>query len=263
MKVALCLIAKMENHYIKEYVEYYKNIGFDNIILYDNNDIDGEKFEDVINDHIKSGFVILKNVRGYKNYQKYAYKHCYNEYKNNFDWIAFFDSDEFIEFEDKTETIKSFLQKQIYSNFNVIRLNWKVFDDNDIIKINNNYSIKRFTHCVGINSSQCKSIIRTNINEPIFYAHGIKNDNIPACNVLGEPCNNSSNKLDTINWSIAWINHYRLKTIEEFIRKNMIRKDMVDANNYKSDLDYFWKSNKKTKEKEEFANKLIKELNIN
>ena len=63
-KVMLCCIAKMENVYIREFVKYYKDLGFDNICLYDNNDPDGEHFEDVIEDYIKSGFVILKNVRG-------------------------------------------------------------------------------------------------------------------------------------------------------------------------------------------------------
>ena len=66
-KVLLCCIGKMENNYIREYVEHYKSIGFDNICLYDNNDPDGEHFEDVIGDYIDSGFVILKDVRGQKN----------------------------------------------------------------------------------------------------------------------------------------------------------------------------------------------------
>ncbi len=39
----------MENHYIREWIEYYLNLGVDKIFLYDNNDINGEKFEDEIN----------------------------------------------------------------------------------------------------------------------------------------------------------------------------------------------------------------------
>ncbi|MBO6272264.1 glycosyltransferase family 92 protein [bacterium] len=57
----------MENNYIKEFVEHYKKLGFDNICLYDNNDVNGEKFTSVINKYIKSGFVIVKNKRGVKN----------------------------------------------------------------------------------------------------------------------------------------------------------------------------------------------------
>jgi len=60
-KILLCCIGKMENNYIREFVEHHKSIGFDNIVLYDNNDIDGEHFEDVISDYINSGYVILKD----------------------------------------------------------------------------------------------------------------------------------------------------------------------------------------------------------
>ena len=49
MKTALCAIAKNENLYIREWVEYYMKLGFSNIILYDNNNINGECFEEVIN----------------------------------------------------------------------------------------------------------------------------------------------------------------------------------------------------------------------
>lgn len=34
MKVALCCIGKLENRYSKEFVEYYKTIGFDKIFIY-------------------------------------------------------------------------------------------------------------------------------------------------------------------------------------------------------------------------------------
>ena len=48
LNIALCAIAKNENLYIREWVEHYKNIGVSKIFLYDNNDIDGERFEEVI-----------------------------------------------------------------------------------------------------------------------------------------------------------------------------------------------------------------------
>lgn len=63
-KVALCAIVKNENLYIREWINWYKHIGISKIFLYDNNDIDGEKLEDVINDYIKDKFVEVINVRG-------------------------------------------------------------------------------------------------------------------------------------------------------------------------------------------------------
>ena len=81
-KTLICCIAKLENHYIREWVEWYKNIGVTNICLYDNNDIDGEHFEDVIGDYIENGFVIVKDVRGESEMQLPCYQNCYDEYKN-------------------------------------------------------------------------------------------------------------------------------------------------------------------------------------
>ena len=63
MKVAVCAIAKNENLYIREWVEWYKNLGVSKIFLYDNNDLDGERFEEVIDDYIKSDFVEVIDVR--------------------------------------------------------------------------------------------------------------------------------------------------------------------------------------------------------
>ena len=51
IKVCLCTLGKNENKYIIEFVEYYKKYGVDKIILNDNNDVDGERFEKVIGDY--------------------------------------------------------------------------------------------------------------------------------------------------------------------------------------------------------------------
>ena len=42
------MISKRENLYIQEFIDHYKNLSYDHIFIYDNNDIDGERLEDVI-----------------------------------------------------------------------------------------------------------------------------------------------------------------------------------------------------------------------
>ena len=63
MKTLLCCIGRKENQYIREYVEWYKNLGFTNIVLIDNNYDGEEDFHDAIGDYIDSGYVILKDYR--------------------------------------------------------------------------------------------------------------------------------------------------------------------------------------------------------
>ena len=64
LKVCLCTPVKLENKYIKDFVQFYQKIGVDKIFLYDNNDKDGEKIEDIIPEYIKNGFVEISDWRG-------------------------------------------------------------------------------------------------------------------------------------------------------------------------------------------------------
>ena len=51
INICICTIGKNENLYAKEFVEYYYNLGIDKIFIYDNNDIEGENFEDILSDY--------------------------------------------------------------------------------------------------------------------------------------------------------------------------------------------------------------------
>ena len=63
-KVCICTIVKNENRYIKEFVEHYKKYGVDKILLYDNNNVDGERLENAIGEYIKNGLVETFDYRG-------------------------------------------------------------------------------------------------------------------------------------------------------------------------------------------------------
>ena len=108
IKICICTIGKQENRYIREFTEYYKNYGIDQIFLYDNNDVKGERFEEVISDFINSGFIKLYNWRGKRSPQLKILRHCYKNNYNKFDWLIFYDIDEYINLKNYTN-IKDFL----------------------------------------------------------------------------------------------------------------------------------------------------------
>ena len=274
MRTLLCGIAKLENNYIREWVEYHKNKGFTNIVLYDNNDVDGETFDSVIGDYIRSGYVILKNWRGRELAQIPSYNSCYNEFKNQYDWIAYWDIDEFIVFE-KEKTIDEFLSKDVFKNQQNIRICWKQYTDNGLVKANGNYSIKRFTEVFDKSfclknkipianyynsNTQCKGILRTdiekvNITSP--HVHSVTKDVVDA---TGKPCKDGIKIGNAPIWKGAWLNHYRFRTIEEFIKQKMVR---LWPTGYKGggsgyiNTNLFFQYNKKTAEKTELANRLL------
>lgn len=275
-KVLLCCIGKMENNYIREFVEYYKEIGFDNICLYDNNDIDGEHFEDVIGDYIDSGFVILKDWRGKELAQIPSYTDCYNTYKDEYDWIAYFDIDEFLELD--CNNIHEFLQQDMYNDrgINTIRICWKQFTDSEIINVeNNNYSIKRFTEYLPITkkySTATKIIMKTVLDDIEFSSpHGILYNSkyskkIISVNTKGQLCRNSIELRDNeITWENARLNHYRFKTIEEYVMNKMVRRwptDYLQGGKVGLNLNFFFRFNKMTREKVNFANYLLDKYHI-
>ena len=131
-KVALCVVAKDENKYIKEFIYYYKNLGIKKIFLYDNNNEDGEKFDIILKHFIKNKFVTIVNIRGIIRPQKLAFNDCYNNNKFNYNWIAFLDVDEFLYFS-KFKNINYFLSLSKFKNCSSLLINWKYYGDNNNI----------------------------------------------------------------------------------------------------------------------------------
>lgn len=262
MKVALCTIGRFENRYILEFVNYYKRIGIDKIFLYDNNHDYEEKFEDVISDYIDSGFVEIINYRNKENCQNTAYQDCYDKHNLEYDWICFFDIDEFLIFRDTSMNVKSFLSNDVFNSYQMIHINWLLFDDNNLVYYESKPVLHRFTkpktpidfkaYYNFPENFHIKSIVRGGNKIKWMSVHtpcGLPN----CCNVSGIPCNQNSpfNKYD---YSVAWLNHYRTKTIEEWLSIKALRGycDGVGNNDVfrkRDSLDDFFKLNDITDEK--------------
>ena len=255
MIVGLCCIVKNENKYLKEYVEYYLNLGFDKIIIGDNNDILGEQVKDVVKESEK---VTIINVRGQKKIQCRFYEDCYRKFKDVCDWMAFFDADEFLELNNHNN-IKDFLSDNIFLAFNCIRVNWRNVGDNGLIGYENNFDrsiVKRFKNKTSewhLNENMTKAIVRCKSVDEIKFL----DPHIPllkaTCNSVGEEINGNLSFCKP-NYNGAILNHYR-KTILEFIETKLNR-GWADENtsviNFK---EHFLKYNKLTKEKTDIINK--------
>ena len=113
------LYIKKENKYISEFIAHYKNYGVDKIYLYDNNEVNGERFEKTIDVHISQGLIEIINYRGKQSIIYKVMNDCYYENNNNYDWLIFYELDEFISLYNYTninQLIKEikFAQYQIY-----------------------------------------------------------------------------------------------------------------------------------------------------
>ena len=267
-RIALCCIAKSENRYIRDFVEYYKGLHFDRIIVYDNNDPEGERFEDVIGDYIASGFVEIVDFRGRKVAQLKAYDDCYAKNSNKYDWIAFFDCDEFLTFVDDTMDIHSFLSLEKFLPFQAIHINWMIFGDNDQLGNDGRNIVDRFPEpCLPLDfctrerpwNDHVKSILRGGVSSFRW-----KSPHTPNSDYLF--CSNSEGKRVDLNspyqefvFTTAYLRHYRTKTIGEWVG-NKMKRGFPDSskNDWEKVLtvDHFFEYNRKTPEKMAYLKKL-------
>ena len=277
MKVALCCIGKNENRYIREYVDHYRKIEVDKIFLYDNNDIDGEHFEDIIQSDIDSGFVELINYRGEKVCQLRAYQECYDKHGGEYDWIMFIDCGDEYWYSDVYETIKQFLGQKRFDGFDVIHVNLETYGDCGNLRYEDKPLTERFPDPLPY--SICLAFKGRNIPENYHVSSIVRGKRIvywketshtpypskhlSCCNQIGtttscelplQPYEKYSNI-----FAYARFKHYTIKSAEEYAQKVLrgfpdqdtpfsVLKNLVETR--------FFRACERTNEKE----KIIKEV---
>ena len=200
MRVALVCIAKNEDDYIHEWIDYNKKLGFDNIIIYQND------WRFVIEDP-----TVIKLEFDGLNKQVLAYNHFIKNNLNNYDWVAFFDVDEFLVLK-KHKNIKEFIQD--YSDYEAIGINWILFGDNGHDSVGEDYGVlNRFTKRQSSINPHIKSIIKLTSN----VVMDVHNPNCLWTNTDKKTNMGPFNKPG--NDDIAVINHYFSKTKQEFLLK--------------------------------------------
>lgn len=201
MKVALVCVAKDEENYIKEWVDYHIKLGFDHIFIFEND----------WNCELDCDYITKQHYQG-RGKQVEMYN-TFIQQNTKYDWAAFLDIDEFLVLK-KHKNVKNFISE--YSEYNSIGINWCLFGNNNLNSVeNNDYSvIKRFTKKQKTFDSHIKSIV--NLSKKI----GFSNPHHP--NIEWVDTNFKINEGPfNVNGSIdvAQINHYFCKTIEEFNKK--------------------------------------------
>lgn len=264
MKVAICAIGRQENLYILEWVNYYKNMGFDKIFLYDNNYGDEEGFDEVLSEQISNGFVDVINYRDRDVCQVQSYGECYKKHGGEYDWIVFIDIDEFLHLVN-FDNINDFLSQDKFKDYNLIHINWMQYSDNGQIYYKDKPVQEQFTEPVQPldyrsiyefpHNNHVKSIVRGGLNNVRFSTPHTPSNVKKCCDALGRPCTGSS-AFNNYDFSEAYFKHFCTKSLEEFLTIK-VRRGYPDGNKdhfKKTDplVDYF-RHNEDTPEKREAA----------
>ena len=257
IKVCICTLGKEENKYILEFIEYYKKIGVDKIYLYDNNNIDGEHFEEVIDNYIKSGFVEIVDFRGQKSVLNIVAKDCHKKNYMNYDWLIFYEIDEYIHL--RNHNIKSYFNQSHFDNCEIIYLNWIFHTDNNKLYYENKPLKVRFPeiqkdlHTLkGI-----KSILKGHIPHiRIKNIHEL-DDRLKKCDGYGRPAKNNGIGTYNIDYTNYYIDHYSSKSTEEFAKKINKGSATHQFSNKFSRIKVYFEYNEVTQEKIDYFDKHV------
>lgn len=242
----VCSIAKNENQYLSEWVEYHLSIGVSRIYIYDNNDVDGERVNDAFGQSTISSHVSVIDVRGKKFVQKKVYDEFYKTYE--FDWCAFIDIDEFITLpaNGSCHDVSAFLAD--CAGFDAVHLNWQCFGDNGHIRKSEAAVLQRFTkpltpfdfkytYITIPENCHIKSIIRKGLNISWISGTDEWGSNPHTPNGLQNVCNARKEKIPNSPFSDicfdgAYIRHYMTKSLEEYAVKIQRQCADCEANFY-------------------------------
>lgn len=209
MKIALVCIAKNEDYYLDEWLEYNYKLGFDRIIMYENNwrcSLGKEYLTKIPFDGD------VKQLPAYNNFVK-----------NNkeFDWAAFIDCDEFITLL-KHNNIKELVKD--YKDHDGIALNWFRFGSGGQRKRSCNSLLKQFKRRSASIDRHVKIIMNLKSNFRMVCPHCA---NIPGVDTNKKTVEGPFNPRGPTD--VAYINHYDHKTFEDY--KMRCERGRADTNN--------------------------------
>lgn len=263
MKIALCCIAKCENLYLSEWVNHHLNLGFDHIYIYDNNDINGERCEEVIEKDNPNVTVLTtyigKKQKGCET-QIRAYNDFYKTFGKKYDWVLFSDVDEFLVL-NKHTNVNDYISSITDKKTKCVKLNWKCYGDNEQLHYENKPVVERFTkECDNKEENRFyKSFYKTKISgfELINVHYSLYVSTIVDCD--GNEMKYEKNvKTKTVNTNSAYFAHYVTKSADEYYQIKKKRRSPGVSDN-RLTIGHYFKYNTRTKEKEDYLLSLFNE----
>lgn len=252
--LSLACIAKNEDSYIEEWVNFHRAVGIEHFYIYDNDS--KVPINLLLKKYIEFGIVTVINFPG-KLMQHPAYQHCLNNFGKDNKWIGFIDCDEFL-VPKSNNTISEILLD--YENFGGLAVNWLFFGSSGFVKKPNGLVTENFimaSHKDWCTNRHIKSIVQPEKTKSIggdphwfkykepFYAvsenylrvDGSVLFDCNECNPIPVP---EGHHFGMINTNKIQLHHYYNKSEEEFMirhyggsawDKSLTRNNMDGFNN--------------------------------
>lgn len=227
LRIAIAIIVKDEVEYLKDWLDYHFNIGFNKIFLGVNDNEGPEKYP-YLSEYGRK--IKVFDLSGQEGVQKEFYNSIIDNEK--YDWCAFIDTDEYITFKEGTgyKTIEDFLSdKKRIRTAKAYKMNWEIYGDDGHIFYEDKpvtecfikplpllpvtYKFPEQYHTKSFLSKKEKHHFTTNPHTVAggnyFLPDGTKSTDSPFNNFIEK--------------SNIYIRHYYTKTIEEWCRHKLGR----------------------------------------
>ena len=263
--LAVCAIFRDEAPYLTEWIAFHRLMGVEHFFLYNNNSSDN--FELVLKPFIAQGCITLHSwpIPFHEYAQKKAYAHCLEQVRGQVRWLACIDIDEFL-FSPSNENLATALAD--YESFPGVVVHWQVYGSNGHRYMTDEPVIARFTKRAPTNwirNRKIKSIVDpSRVIEPLGMHHFSYSDGAfpvdetkTAVSLKHKPTHKKKFKWlygnlgpllryfdpypgtdinsRVISVERLRINHYPIKSHEEFLKKTAHKKE---KRRYE-DVDYF------------------------
>ena len=197
IKVAICVVAKWEDYYLEEWLDYNHKLGFDHIFLFQN-----DWRTDVERPFLTKGICDGRSV------QVPLFNHFLKD-NTEYDWIAFIDCDEFIVLK-KHNNIKELIE-EYKDRTNIIGLNWFMYGNLGIEKREGDSLIKMFPMRSQQPNEHIKVIVNKSIGPCMTLPHNTAHESMDTNGKFFHGPFNYGGPTD-----VAYINHYHNKTKEDW-----------------------------------------------
>lgn len=205
----ICAIAKNEELYIEEWIQYHLYLGFDHIYIYDN--AEGNPLQDIPLWYMDKVTIVPYLGRCQ---QMNAYYHFKYTYRIKHTWVAYIDVDEFIVLK-RHESIHELLRT--HCSHGALALNWVLFGSNGKEIYEPFPVLQRFTkRQAGVNEHVKWIVCMNDLSHMVSPHHGVLHyGNARDCheNIVRGPYNPNGSD------AIACIHHYFTKSRQEFMYK--------------------------------------------
>ena len=154
------------------------------------------------------------------------------------DWMLFFDIDEFLMFNQKNMNVKKFLKDEKFDGYDMIHVNWRLYNDNGLIEDDGRGVVERFTQTSPMELRKTyefpevrhvKTMIRGGFNpKDVRFDSNPHTPHVPntmkCCTTDAMDCDANSPFNHKVYYTFAWLAHYNTKTLEEWLTYKVPRR---------------------------------------